>query len=663
MRLTPLLALIVSLSLLCDVRSAQGAGRGSVPGFTQPDARTMPDLFVWQDTCNVWVLRDGDSALLIDLGDGSVLKALPNLGIKRVEWVLFTHHHREQCQGAPLLAGTVAKVGVPAAERALFERPTDFRKMKVRLGDVFTVHGASYVRPPIQPIPVDREFSRMDTFTWCGHEFWCVDTRGNSPGAMSYLLRHSGRWLAFTGDLMMEGATLHTWHDSEWDYGFGAGVWALANSAAQIAGYDPAWMLPSHGPAIREPSSQLAAFQRKLFRFERLLVRGYPVNSFASASQDPLSRPTAVPHVWQVSPHLYKFRGPDFFPNFYLLVADSGRALAIDCGLLDTNKLDAALSGMKQHLGLKQIDAVIPTHMHGDHFLQAPHLKVKHGAQIWGLDRMAEVCAHPERFDYAAPIQAYGTGVDGVRFDRQFRDGETLHWEGYTLTVDWMPGQTEFALAVRGTIDKRKVVFTGDNIFGNPADENQTGHEAMVARNSAILEEGYIVGAEYLSNYQPDLLLGGHSYVMPKPSRFIGRYRRWAYEMRDAFQDLIHGKDYRYGFDPFWVRAEPYRLSLATGNSGEIALHVRNFLKRSQRHEIQIHVPPGLIAEPAVLRGELNGEARGRFPVRLTAKPGAAAGHRIVAFDVTLDGHRLGERFDCIVQIEPAAPRPIAQIP
>jgi glyoxylase-like metal-dependent hydrolase (beta-lactamase superfamily II) len=516
----PLFTVLVSL-LLPGARAATQASAGAERGFRQPDPRQHPDVFVWTDTCNVWVLRDGEAALLIDLGDGSVLDHLAEIGVKRVEWVLFTHHHREQCQGAPRLAGRGVKVGVPAAERALFERPADFRKMQVRLGDAFTVHGASYVRPPVQPIPVDRAFARMDTFTWRGRDFWCVDTRGNSPGAMSYLLRDGGRWLAFTGDLMLDGAKLHTWFDSEWDYGFGAGVWALANSAAQVAGYDPAWLLPSHGPAIPNPSSQLAAFQDKLFKFERLLVRGYPVNSFAGAVQDPLSRPTAVPHVWRVSPHLYKFRGPDFFPNFYLLVADSGRALAIDCGLLDTNKLDAALAGMKQHLGLKQIDAVIPTHMHGDHFLQAPHLRAKHGAQIWALDRMADVCAHPERFDYAAPIQAYGSGVDGVAFDRLFRDGEKLDWEGFDLTVDWMPGQTEFALAVRGVIDGRNVVFTGDNIFGNPADPEQTGHEAVVARNSAILEEGYIYGAEYLSRHQPDLLLGGHSYVMPDPAQFI----------------------------------------------------------------------------------------------------------------------------------------------
>lgn len=212
---------------------------------------------------------------------------------------------------------------------------------------------------------------------------------------------------------------------------------------------------------------------------------------------------------------------------------------------------------MREHFGLKAIDAVIITHMHGDHFLEAPHLRGKWGAPIWALDNMVDKMEHPEWFDYAAPIQAYGKKradsslVTGVRVDRAFKPGETFNWEGHRFTVDWMPGQTEFALCLHGQIDGRKVAFTGDNIFGDPDDPSQTGHEAMVAHNSAILEEGYIYGAEYLKHLKPDILIGGHSFVMDHPSNFIERYRKWSYAMRDAFQSLSPDKDYRYWFDPF----------------------------------------------------------------------------------------------------------------
>jgi glyoxylase-like metal-dependent hydrolase (beta-lactamase superfamily II) len=361
---------------------------------------------------------------------------------------------------------------------------------------------------------------------------------------MSYLLRQDGGLLVFSGDVMLDGAKMHTWFDMEWDYGFAAGIQALRKSVDLLAGYDIKWLLPSHGPVVSQTKAQLHAFAEKLKHLEKLYVRGYGVGATSVAYQDKVSRPTAIPDVWQVSPHLFKFKRPNFWPNFGLILADSGRALVVDCGLLDEKFLDAALAGLGDRFGLKAIDAVIITHMHGDHFLEAPHLREKWRAQIWALDRMADKMEHPERFDYAAPIQAYGkknadgSRLTGVAVDRAFRSGETFEWEGYRFTIDWMPGQTEFALCLQGQIDGRQVAFTGDNIFGDPADPTQTGHEAMVAHNSAILEEGYINGSEYLKRLKPDLLMGGHSFVMNRPADFIERYRRWSYQMRDAFQAL-----------------------------------------------------------------------------------------------------------------------------
>ena len=648
-RTPPNLTLLVPALLLASVAASAAAPAR----FTQPDAARHPNLFTWTDTCNVHVLRDGDAALLIDLGDGSVLDHLGDIGVKQVEWVLFTHHHREQCQGAPKLAGRGVKLAAPDAERALFENPTSFRKMNVRLGDAFTVHGSSFVRPPVEPIKLDQTFAKMDTFTWRGCEFRCVDTRGNSPGHMSYFLNDGGRWLAFAGDVMLDGAKMHTWFDSEWDYGFAAGVWAAANAAAQVAAYEPAWMLPSHGPPIANAKKQLEEFQQRLFALERLLVRGYPVTTFAGAMQDKTSKPSKVPNVFQVSPHVFKFRGPGFFPNFYMILADSGRALVVDCGLLQTNFLDTALAGMQRHYGLKAIDAMVTTHMHGDHFLQAPHLKQKWGAQFWGLDRMAEVCARPEAFDYAAPIQAYGIGVDRLKFDRLFKSGEQFTWEGHRFTIDWMPGQTEFALCMTGVIDGRKVAFTGDNIFGNPADPQQNGHEAMCSRTSGILDEGYIVGAEYLVKLKPDILLGGHSYVMDQPGKFIERYRKWAYDMRDAFRTVSSEPEYRWWFDPFWVRAEPHRVQMKRGGSAEVKVNVRNFESKPVAFEIAPHAPLGLITEPKGWGHSVAAQTVTHFMLKLTAAADATPGVRIVAFDITRAGKRQGELFDCIVEVVP----------
>ena len=350
----------------------EGTGSQLIP----VDAKAFPDLFTFSDTCNVYVLRDGDAALLIDLGDAGVLQHLPEIGVKRVEWVLFTHHHREQCQGLARLKEKSFKIAAPRAEQTLFERPADFRKMKPSLGDPFTVYGSSFVRPAIQPIRVDLAFNKMDSFRWRGYEFVCIDTPGNSPGGMSYLLNAHGRWFAFSGDVMLDGARMHTWFDSDWDYGYASGISALYASAAILADYDPYLLLPSHGPLVPHPKTQLQTYQKRLENLERLLLRGYP-KAYTSTPLDKTSRPTAVPFIWQVSPHLFKFKGPNLWANFSLILADSGHALVMDCGCLEEAFLDHALERMRAQYGLKAIDAMFVSHMHGDHVMLVPYLQKK----------------------------------------------------------------------------------------------------------------------------------------------------------------------------------------------------------------------------------------------------------------------------------------------
>lgn len=640
-----------------DLKGADGYRTKSAAEFIQPDKAGFPELYLWRDTCNVYVIRDGDSALLIDLGDGSVLDNLGKIGIKNVEWVLFTHHHREQCQGAYRLKNIGAKIGVPELERELFEQPVRFRKMDVSLGDKFTVYGASYVRPPYYPVVVERGFKTNDVFTWRGHEFSCVDTRGNSPASMSYLIKRGARLYAFSGDVMLAGSKMHLWFDTEWDYGFGSGIRALRRSVKTLIEKEPHFLLPSHGSVIHNPASQLQNYYNKLGRLEKLYLRGYGVESASNEYQDKVSKPTKIPDLWQVTPHIFKFKRTNFWANFSLILADSGRALVVDCGLVDEKFLEKTLNGLQEHFGLKTIDALIITHIHGDHFLEAEYLRQKWGTKIWALENMVDKMEHPEWFDYSALIQSYGKKTsDGkplksVKVDRALKPGETFDWEGYHFKVDWMPGQTEFALCLHGVVDGKKVAFTGDNIFGDPDDPAQTGHEAVVARNSAIFEEGYIYGAEFLKRLNPDIIIGGHSFVLNNPGKMIERYRRWSYEMRDAFAELSPEKDYRYFFDPFWVRIEPYRSTIEAGNKMDLKLYIRNFLPEKQQYKLRFNSLPSIVVEPSSLVCAVAGGSKQCLPLSIRVRPDTQAGVYIVAVDITIDNRRYGELFDFIVNV------------
>ena len=92
-------------------------------------------------------------------------------------------------------------------------------------------------------------------------------------------------------------------------------------------------------------------------------------------------------------------------------------------------------------------------------------------------------------------------------------------------------------------------------------------------------------------------------------------------------------------------------MTLRSGESVDVSLHFRNFLRNEQTYRIEVHTPEGVRAEPAVLEGILTSESRAIFPIRLKAASDAAPGVHVVAFDVTVDGRRHGERFDLIVGV------------
>ena len=575
------LGTVVCLGAKMDARVAMAQDPASPAVLSRPVADRLPDLFRFSDTCNTYVLRDGEAGLLINLGDGMVVDRLADIGVKQIEWVLMTDHHRENFQGIGRIDRHVTKIAAPANERELFEHPTQFRKWFPNLSDKYSVYGASYVRPPSRPVSIDKALVPGSTFNWRGYEIKCIQTPGHSPAGMSYRIRRQGVTVAFTGGVIHNGSKMTNWFDTEWDYGFAKGVDTLMESAGLLMSEKIDIALPCQGAVITEAHEQLVEYHNKLKRFRAAYVRGYPVFDKEVQKRDPISTPTPIPHINRVTPHLYKLNHEHQGKNFAIIVSDNGHGLVLDCGLIPEQVLDEIILGLREHAGLKQIDAFWISHMHGDHFLLGPIMKEKYGAQAWTLDRIVDRCEHPRRYDYAALVSAYGSGFDGMTIERPFHDGETVQWEGYTIHIDWMPGQTEFGCCLWLEIDGKRIAFTGDNLFGSPADESQNGHEAVVCRNSAILEEGYVQGSKYLLDLNPDIVMGSHSYVMPEPRAFLQRYHDWSKRMVSLYQDLLPDRDYQYGFDPYWVSAYPYRVDFSKSDSQQVTLTVRNFSKQT----------------------------------------------------------------------------------
>src|SRR5262249_43316420 len=148
---------------------------------------------------------------------------------------------------------------------------------------------------------------------------------------------------------------------------------------------------------------------------------------------------------------------------------------------------------------------------------------------------------------------------------------------------------------------------------------------------------------------KPDIIMGAHNVLMANPTEFVERYHAWAKRIIARYQELLPDPNYEYQYDPFWVSAYPYRVDLQQSPTQEVTITIRNHRDKPQRHHVNLKLPPGISAEPAILEGEIAAKSRQSFVVKLTANSAkTAAGLQMVPFDITLDGKRYGELFDFV---------------
>jgi hypothetical protein len=122
-------------------------------------------------------------------------------------------------------------------------------------------------------------------------------------------------------------------------------------------------------------------------------------------------------------------------------------------------------------------------------------------------------------------------------------------------------------------------------------------------------------------------------------------------ELRAALVDLTAERDYRFWFDPYWARVHPYRVPVARGGRADATLVVRNFLDVPSVFGIRIACPPGVRVDPAVATLRVPAGDVKPLPLVFSGAADAPAGLALAALDVTQDGVRRGQLFDCILDV------------
>ena len=625
-------------------------------------------LYVFEDTCNVYVVKDGDAALLIDAASGAVAEHLGEIGCTSVEWILHTHHHRDQCWGSAKLAEGGAKVAVPQYEQHLFDRAELYwqsRRVYDNYNDrntFFTVGG---------DIPVAQTLDDYETFEWRGHEFFVLPAKGHTLGSIALLAEIDGTLTAFSGDLMNRGGVLYQLHAMEYVYGDMLGgiltlqsIQALRDCFSGEAVAARTWpagrrlMLPSHSAPIDDPIADINRLERRLMDLMSL-SRGLGVaGRFSIPEPLYLPEPKFVP----LSEHLL-WGGNWTCSFFYVLLSESGKAMFIDYGHAYIAHMHAGadhegwdsmrfvehhLKELKRDYGVTSFDLAVPTHIHDDHTCGMPHLQKHYGTKAYALEQVAQVLADP-----AAWASTPCCFPRAIRFDKVLGDGDRFDWEEYGFEIHFAPGQTEYHSVVAAEIDGRKVAFTGDNIFYDDVVVSgavkSRPFQTTVLRNSFQLDM-HRRCVDVMRRVNPELICPGHKDVYPCDKRVLDDYADFIARKERVFRNLV-AEPADHHIDLFWARLLPYVAGAEPGGELEYELLLRNNLERKAKFEARLLPPNGWRAGSDFVNVTLDAGERTKVSLKAKAPAQVDRTRRLMTAEIRIDGASQGPVAEALVTV------------
>ncbi|MBB6414365.1 MBL fold metallo-hydrolase [Mesorhizobium sangaii] len=610
-------------------------------------------LWQFRDTCNVYVLKSGDEGLLIDAGSGAILQHLHTIGIKRVAWILHTHHHRDQCWGTPIVQSAGAKIAVPEYERHLFDNVEAIWQAR-RIYDNYNNNSTFFSLG--QNVQVDAVLADYETFAWKDFDFEVLPAKGHTYGMINLITTVDGNKIAFTGDLMRRGGRLYQLHAMEYSYGDLLGIEFTMQSILALKKQNVQTAYPSHGDPVCSVISDIERLESRLVTLAgvgRLFTSGHG-NPFKDMQTIFESR------LEPISEHLL-WAGPYTSSNFYVVLSGSGHAMLIDYGFASLGHVHwgpehdslQALRFVEHHLdqlrddyGVRHIELVVPTHIHDDHVSGIPFLQRHFGTKCWALDCVADVIADPAAWAstpccYHKPIQV----------ERILRDGETFQWRGFEFEAHYAPGHTEYHALILGVIDGKRVAFGGDNLFlfnpGTGELDREIAIQSTVLRNSFQLDMLRRC-ANVMQTTKPDLLCPGHGELITLDHSRIAEYTHYIERTEAAFLEAVDAPADHY-IDLFWARMLPYISVVRLNSNVSYTVRVRNNLERTAIYGARLLLPSGWASDGEFESITLEPTQRGEILLGATSPSQVDTQRRLVTAEILIDGVSQGPVCEALV--------------
>ncbi|MBI5669073.1 MAG: MBL fold metallo-hydrolase [Chloroflexi bacterium] len=602
----------------------------------------LQDLFRFTDTCNVYVIRAGATAVLVDFGSGDVLDHLDEIGVERVTDVLLTHHHRDQGQGLRRAVEAGIRIWVPHVEQDLFQRVDEHWQARP-LDNNYNLRQDRFSL--LESVPISGTLKDYDTWRFGGVSLCVLPTPGHTPGSISLLADINDQRVAFTGDLIAALGKVWSLAATQWTYNGAEGVGASMLSLLDLKDSQPDWLLPSHGEPMDAPDAAIDALIERLNCL--LHLRNHHTDLLELHS-----RPYEA-----VTPHLLKHRA--CVANSYVLLSDSRKALVMDFGYDFETGLPAgtdrasrrpwlhSLPMLKRQFNVDRIDVVLPTHFHDDHVAGFNLLRSVEGAQVWAAETFADVLENPKRYDL--PCLWY----DPIPVDCRLPLGMPVQWEEYTLTLYPLPGHTLYAVAIALEVDGRRVLVTGDQYQGG------AGLELNYVYANRFQTTDYIQSAQLYRRLNPEVILSGHWAPLWVTPDYFDRLDRIGLELERLHRDLLPLSP-NLEAEGFVTWLYPYQSSAGSDQLVEYQVEVRNPFDYNADVIIQVVLPEGW--HMAAMSGNESGQlmdhrlrallspcATQTLSFQVITPPDFRARRARIAVDVTINDVRFGQQAEALV--------------
>lgn len=510
-----------------------------------------------------YALVDDGHALLIDAPiAGTGLKAH---GIKTIDGVLLTHHHRDSVAAVEWYLN--AKVPVRASKlSADFLSPDGVAKHWKESLPLRNSRTAYFV-VPVGFNGIDFSLDDGQKIDWRGKSIQVVATPGHSRDHLSFSMT-SGKEttpIVFAGDTLAEQGKLWSPYTTDWDHWTDLGLKPTHESLWKLTGLKPKTLYLAHGKPITENATtaleetakavEEVAFLKSFTRFSERIgnVPKYnflvPKEQIASAGEKPWAK--VSDHIWITG-------------NTYVLVSKEEKAFLV----LDPWGQRSAdqIAKLKKDQDLGNLERVLFSHAHYDHYDGIHNLPDREKFKVWTLDRVAEPIVDPNR------IRAPFLDARPVTIDRKFKDGDVATWREYSFRFHFFPGQTEYTMAIETNIDGKKCLFTADNFYHQ---DQFSGSGGWMGLNRSF-PLPYAASAKKVLEIAPEWVLAEHGGPFEFNAEDFKRRVQWGEASAKAADAICISGNHRRDWDPHRLMVEPVIVKTRAGAKFDVEVRASN---------------------------------------------------------------------------------------